>query len=101
MTSEDTAWVHANFDTFSRIAGESAAFRLALEAAIDWRFAKDKRTAIGRLWSGIESIFGITSELVYRISLLSASLLEPRGAGRLARFFAGDIELATVLGSQW
>ncbi len=33
-------------------------------------------------------MYGISSELVYRISLLSASLLEPRGELRKAKFEA-------------
>ncbi len=53
---------------------------------MDWRFATEPRSAISRLWSGIEAVFGITSELVYRISLLSACLLAERGDERLKKF---------------
>lgn len=88
VSSDDAAWLYDHFETFNRLASESEAFRLSLEAAIDWRYAKEPRLAIGRIWSGIEAIFGITSELVYRISGLSASLLEPRGQPRKARFQA-------------
>ncbi len=42
--------------------------------------------AIAQLWSGIEALFGISSELVYRISLQIASLLEARGIARQAKF---------------
>ena len=35
---------------------------------------------------GIEAIFGVSSELVYRISLLSAAVLEARGDARRERF---------------
>lgn len=85
---QDAEWIGANFDHFNRLASESDAFRLALEAAIDWRFSKNSRIAIGRIWSGIEAVFGVTSELVFRVSLLAASLLEARGSARLARFRA-------------
>jgi Apea-like HEPN len=77
-----------HFNTFNQLAGESEAFRLALEAAIDWRYSKEPRLAVGRLWSRIEAVFGISSELVYRISILCASLLEERGERRKARFQA-------------
>jgi hypothetical protein len=86
LRAEDAQWVSTHFETFNRIASESSSFRLALEAAVDWRFAKEPRTAVARLWSGIESLFGISSELVYRISILSASLLEERGQRRKERF---------------
>lgn len=86
VSSEDVAWIFAHFGTFNRLASESEAFRLALEAAIDWRYAKEPRLAVGRIWSGIEAVFGISSELIYRISSLCASLLEERGQRRKARF---------------
>lgn len=88
VSSEDEAWIFAHFGIFNLLASESEAFRLALEAAIDWRYAKEPRIAVGRIWSGIEAIFGVTSELVYRISSLCASLLEERGQERKARFQA-------------
>ncbi len=83
---EDGVWIHEHFDIFNGLAAKSQPFRFALEAATDWRFAKDARSAVARLWSGIEAIFGITSELVYRISLLSACLLEEGGDKRKANF---------------
>jgi Apea-like HEPN len=88
ITDEDAVWIRNHFDVCNRLAHESNAFRLALEAAVDWRYAKEPRSAVARLWGGIEAIFGISSELVYRISLLTASLLEPRGEARKARFAA-------------
>lgn len=86
ISETDAAWVYDKFGTFNRLAANSEPFRFALESSIDWRYAKDTRSAVARLWSGIEAIFGISSELVYRISLLSASLLESRGAARKERF---------------
>lgn len=86
ISPDDIQWMSDRFDTFNKMAANSDSFRFALESSIDWRFAKDGRTAIARLWSGIEAIFGISSELVYRISLLSAALLVPRGAQRREKF---------------
>jgi hypothetical protein len=76
VTEEDATWIHTHFNTFNQLASESDAFRLALEAAIDWRYSKEPRLAVGRLWSGI------------RLSILCASLLEERGERRKARFQA-------------
>lgn len=86
VDNNDARWIRGHFETFNRLAAESESFRFALEACVDWRFAKDIRSAVARLWGGIEATFGISSELVHRISLLSASLLEPRGQRRKERF---------------
>jgi hypothetical protein len=79
-------WVKERFESFNSLAAESKAFRYALESAVDWRYATDKRAAIARLWGGIESVFGIKSELVYRLSLHVASLLAEPGPTRIDRF---------------
>lgn len=86
VSVEDAAWVRAHYDIFNKLAAESESFRFALEAAVDWRFATDARAAVARLWGGIEALLGITSELVYRISLLCACLLALRGDNRRAKF---------------
>ena len=83
---EDAVWIRANFNAFNQLASDSEKFRFALEAAVDWRYAKDPRAAIARIWGGIEAIFGVSSELVFRISLLASSLLTPRGDQRKERF---------------
>ena len=86
LTEEDASWIRDNYSTFNTLAAESESFRLALTVAVDWQYSSDPRVAIAQLWSGIEAVFGISSELVYRISLLIASLLEPRGVARKAKF---------------
>jgi hypothetical protein len=86
--SEDAAWTQQYFETANHLAATAPGFRLALECAVDWRYSKEPRSAIARLWTGIESMFAVQTELVFRISLLAASLLEPRGYSRRARFAA-------------
>ena len=88
LTDKDALWVRSNFSTANTLASSSQAFRFALEAASDWRFATDSRAGIARLWSGVEALFDIRTELVYRLSILLASLLEERGSGRIERFAA-------------
>jgi hypothetical protein len=83
---DDAQWISDHFDVFNRLASESPKFKFALEAATEWRFLKDPRNAVARLWSGIEAIFSVSSELVYRISVLSASLLTDRGNQRKEKF---------------
>lgn len=83
---EDAAWCRSNFASFNSLCAESESFRFALEAAIEWRYSKDVRSAIARLWAGIESLFGVNNELVFRISAYGAALLHPRGEARASAF---------------
>lgn len=86
LTREDADWINDNYEKFNYLAAISEGFRLALSAAVNWQYSSDPRMAIAQLWSGIEALFGINSELVYRISLQVASLLEERGINRKERF---------------
>ncbi len=79
-------WIASHFKKFNTLSAKDERFRFSLEAAIDWRYAKDPRAAISRIWSGIESIFGIKSELTYRIALLISSILFERGPARIDAF---------------
>jgi Apea-like HEPN len=84
--SDEAAWISTNFERFNQLAAENERFRFALEAAIDWRYAKDPRAALARVWAGIESLLGISSELVYRVSLSAATIVAARGPERVAAF---------------
>ncbi len=86
LVKEDAYWIGDNYETFNSLAAESEGFRFALAAAENWQYSSNPRIAIAQLWSGIEAVFDISSELSYRISLLIASMLEPRGVARQARF---------------
>ena len=82
----EAQWISRHLCQFNQLAASHERFRFALEASVDWRYAKDPRAAISRLWAGIESLFGISTELVFRLSLFGSSELAPRGPERLAAF---------------
>ena len=85
-TLEDVEWIGECYESFNKLAAEDTRFRLALESAVDWRYTPEPRAAVARLWTGIEALFGISSELVFRLSLLCACVLESRGRPRRERF---------------
>jgi hypothetical protein len=86
LTTEDAQWISEHLGKFNSMAAQDERFRFALESAVDWRYAKDPRAGIARLWAGIESLFGISSELIHRVSLFAAAVLMPRGQGRVSEF---------------
>ena len=86
LTKEDADWVNYYFNIFNKLTAKYDNLRLAIEAAVDWRYSADYRSALARIWCGIEAICGISNELVYRVSLVCSALLEERGEKRLQRF---------------
>jgi hypothetical protein len=82
----EATWFASNFERFNQLAANEERFRFALEAAVDWRYAKDPRAAVARVWAGIESLLGISSELVYRVALSAAAVVALRGPNRIAAF---------------
>ncbi|MEU9406273.1 hypothetical protein AB0E08_11280 [Streptomyces sp. NPDC048281] len=53
---------------------EQPSYRLAYDSAADAPFLKDPRTAVARIWSGIESLFDVQNELSFRLSMYAAVL---------------------------
>ncbi|MEZ5358453.1 MAG: hypothetical protein R3F48_06435 [Candidatus Zixiibacteriota bacterium] len=87
VTVKDAQWIVTKYDSFLTMMAENEKLRFAVDAAIDWRYLKDPRAAIARLWSGIEAIFAIRAELVYRLSVLAAAILAPRGPERVDKYY--------------
>jgi hypothetical protein len=88
LSIDDADWVAQHFERFNSLSAQNEAFRFSLEAAVDWRYSKDMRSAIARIWAGVESILAVKTEIVFRLSAIAASLLVPRGQGRVERFRA-------------
>ena len=86
LDADEGHWISSHLEKFNHLASSDERFRFALEASVDWRYAKDSRAAISRLWAGIESLFGLSAELVYRVSLFGSVGLAPRGQERLQAF---------------
>jgi hypothetical protein len=86
VDAEEASWIRAHVDRFNKLAAEEERFRFALEAAVDWRFFKDPRAAVARVWAGIESLLAINTELVYRLSLCAATVSAHRGPERIVAF---------------
>ncbi len=88
LDEEDAEWISQNLPAFCKLADESEKFKYAVDASIDWRYLKTTRAAVARIWSGIESLFGMRMELGMRLSILSASILAPRGEERHKKYKA-------------
>ena len=81
VTRSDLEWVSEHLLTFPTLL-ENERFRLAVEALCTHQHHPTKRMMAAVLWSGIEALFSIESELSFRIACYAAAVLEPRGKSR-------------------
>ena len=86
LTDDDEKWLAAHFETARELL-DKAAFRTAAHSLASFHWHTDYRTQLALIWSGIESIFGIESELVFRVSLYAARFLAPDDEWERARLF--------------
>lgn len=77
----DLDWVSSNLTRFADLL-EQPNFRLAVESLSTHHFSTSERMMVASLWAGIEALFGIQSELRFRLAVVVASVLEPRGEAR-------------------
>jgi hypothetical protein len=85
ITADDCDWVARHFRSFLPLY-EVAAFRLATDCLSTYALNANLRMSTAELWTGVESLFSVNTELRFRISALVATLLEPIGDGRLALY---------------
>jgi hypothetical protein len=83
VSDEDIRWADENWEVFLDIHKDER-FKLATDAFTTFSHQRNLRLAIAHLWSGIETLFGIQSELRFRLSAIIATTLEERGAKRFA-----------------
>lgn len=77
----ELGWVSDHLITFASML-EIPSFRLAVECLTTHQHQTSDRMMAAMLWSGIESLFAIQTELSFRLSAFIASLLEPPGESR-------------------
>lgn len=85
VSSESLDWVHLHLAAWIDLL-ERPAFRLAVDSLTTHHQQANLRMSAASLWAGFEALFGISSELRFRLSALAASYLEEMGPGRLALY---------------
>lgn len=86
IEQNDIEWITKNFETANTLAFKYDKFKYSLEVINSWRYCIDIKSAIAIIWSAIESIVDVSSEITYRLSLSIASLLSERGDNRIIKF---------------
>lgn len=78
-------WVHKHLFSWIELL-ERPAFRLAVDSVTTHHQQANLRMSAAALWAGFEGLFGVSSELRFRLAALAASFLEERGQGRVALY---------------
>lgn len=76
ITSEDVIWLNMHFQNARNLLGVDR-FSDAVSARSSYRWHPSPRAQLAVLWSGIEGLFDIQGETVFKLSLFVAKFLEP------------------------
>ncbi len=80
IDASDIDWVKSNLGKVLALSKE-ARFSTALDALCSYLHTERDRMKAAQLWVGIEAIFEVQFEISYRLPLLAALMLKPRGPG--------------------
>lgn len=76
ISDEEASWIEKNFHT-ARMLLDKTEFQNAVHCLATYRWHAHPRARLALLWSGVEGLFNIDSELVFRLSLYIARFLTP------------------------
>src|ERR1044071_6298538 len=76
MTNDQATWFEDNI-LRARSLLKTPGFQNAVHCLATYRWHSLPRVQLAVLWAGIEGLFGVESELVFRLSLYAARFLEP------------------------
>jgi hypothetical protein len=87
LTTSDKEWLEKHFKT-ARTLLANPSFQTAAHSLASFRWHTHARAQLALIWSGIEALFGIESEIVFRVSLYTARFLEPDDETERLKVFA-------------
>ncbi len=87
ISDEEASWIENNFHT-ARTLLDKTEFQNAVHCLATYRWHVHPRARLALLWSGIEGLCNIESELVFRLSLYAARFLEPDNKDKMKTAFS-------------
>src|SRR5436190_23926908 len=87
LTASDKEWLEKHFKP-ARMLLANPSFQTAAHSLASFRWHTHARAQLALIWSGIEALFGIESEIVFRVSLYTARFLEPDDETERLKVFA-------------
>ncbi len=86
LTTVDKEWLEKHFETARNLL-TNPAFQTAAHSLASFRWHSHPRTQLALIWSGIEALFGIDSEIIFRVSLYTARFLAPDDQAERLKIF--------------
>ncbi|MFC9050548.1 hypothetical protein ACFWIK_12120 [Streptomyces anthocyanicus] len=83
VTEDDLQWVASHLIRNATLSSQPS-YALAYRSAADAPYIKDSRTAVARIWSGIEALFDVQNELSFRLSMYAAVLVSDNADERIS-----------------
>lgn len=92
LSEPDISWIEKYYEK-ARALLDDEAFRNAVHCLASFNWHSMPRARLAIIWSGIEGLFGVDSEIVFRVSLYAARFLEPNDLSKQREVFANVKEL--------
>ena len=80
ITESDEEWIKKYYKSAMRLTTTSDIFRTAVHSMSSYRWHSMPRVQLAVLWSGIESLFNVSTEVSFRVSLYIARFLSNKNA---------------------
>ncbi|MBR0239075.1 MAG: hypothetical protein IJQ39_13355 [Thermoguttaceae bacterium] len=87
LTDDDEKWIGAHYAKAYKLM-DNDAFRTAVHAMASYKWHTVQSVQLAILWSGIEALFRVSSEVSFRISLYIAKYLEEDNVEKAKELFA-------------
>jgi hypothetical protein len=95
ISDTEAAWIEQHFGSARALLRDDT-FQNAIHCLATYHWHSMPRVKLAILWSGIEGLFGIDSEIVFRMSLYAARFLAPDNRAQQTEIFGKVKELYKV-----
>ena len=76
VSDSESEWIEKHFETARNLLADDR-YMNAVHCLATYRWHSMPRAQLAIIWSGIEGLFGVDSEIVFRVSLYAARFLAP------------------------
>lgn len=87
ISESDEEWIEKYYESAMRLITTNDIYRMAVHAMSSYRWHSMPRVQLAILWSGIESLFNVSTEVSFRVSLYIAHFLSRHNEQEASKLF--------------